>query len=424
MFTGLVSIAVIVAVLGSLRAHAPPARPHLALARARRGRVRAGGARRAHGAVRPRAAVRDGALPRVDRAARRRDRAALARGPTRRPVACGREPAHGRRSAGCCSASCPWCCSPARSSPARARTAVAGSTTTSAGSTSRSPTSARIHGVMVFIFLALVLGMLWLVRRDRAPHAVQTWVTVLLVVLRRAGRASGTCSTSATSRRCSSASTSRARPRCSPRRCASTSRCSRSRRAHRRPSRRCHRRRACSRPRERCARLLRCRRRSASTAAGTSRSRPSSSGRRSSRPTGTASGGRGSRSCDITPADAGDAGTPTGRRRRRVVIQAPLPYQLHCVVHIDEAEPARRLVAHVTGDLQGPARLELTPTATGTSARMAWTLDVQLVVAPTARDHRAARARRGPTTASSNAGSCSSRRTRSTRRADAARRRR
>ena len=60
-----------------------------------------------------------------------------------------------------------------------------------------------------------------------------------------------------------------------------------------------------------------------------------------------------------------------------VVIQAPLPYQLHCVVHIDEAEPARRLVAHVTGDLQGPAHLELSPTASGTEARMAWTLDVQ-----------------------------------------------
>jgi len=45
------------------------------------------------------------------------------------------------------------------------------------------PDVARVHGVMVFIFLALVLGTLWLVRRDRAPHSVQTWVTILLVVL-------------------------------------------------------------------------------------------------------------------------------------------------------------------------------------------------------------------------------------------------
>jgi len=31
----------------------------------------------------------------------------------------------------------------------------------------------------------------------------------------------------------------------------------------------------------------------------------------------------------------------------------------------------------VTGDLQGPARLELSPSAHGTEARMAWTLDVR-----------------------------------------------
>jgi heme a synthase len=42
---------------------------------------------------------------------------------------------------------------------------------------------ARVHGTMVMIFLAAVLLMLWLVRRDRAPRHVRTWVTVLLVVL-------------------------------------------------------------------------------------------------------------------------------------------------------------------------------------------------------------------------------------------------
>ena len=29
----------------------------------------------------------------------------------------------------------------------------------------------------------LLLGMLWLARKDRAPHSVQTWVTILLVVV-------------------------------------------------------------------------------------------------------------------------------------------------------------------------------------------------------------------------------------------------
>ena len=61
----------------------------------------------------------------------------------------------------------------------------------------------------------------------------------------------------------------------------------------------------------------------------------------------------------------------------RVVIQAPLPYQLHCAVHVEEADAPRLLVARVTGDLDGPARLALTPTATGTEARMAWSLDVK-----------------------------------------------
>ncbi len=79
----------------------------------------------------------------------------------------------------------------------------------------------------------------------------------------------------------------------------------------------------------------------------------------------------------LAGADAGGGAAFQPGSQATVVIQAPLPYQLHCVVHIHEAEAARRLVAHVTGDLQGPARLELSPTATGTSARMAWTLDVQ-----------------------------------------------
>jgi cytochrome c oxidase assembly protein subunit 15 len=42
---------------------------------------------------------------------------------------------------------------------------------------------ARVHSVIVLVFLAAVLAMLWLVRRDRAPHRVQTCVTIVLVVL-------------------------------------------------------------------------------------------------------------------------------------------------------------------------------------------------------------------------------------------------
>jgi cytochrome c oxidase assembly protein subunit 15 len=47
----------------------------------------------------------------------------------------------------------------------------------------RIPEVARVHGSAVMIFLALVLVMLWLVRRDRAPRPVQARVTVLLLLL-------------------------------------------------------------------------------------------------------------------------------------------------------------------------------------------------------------------------------------------------
>jgi hypothetical protein len=61
----------------------------------------------------------------------------------------------------------------------------------------------------------------------------------------------------------------------------------------------------------------------------------------------------------------------------RFVIQAPLPYQLRCDVHVDEAVPNRLLAVSVTGDLAGPARLELEPSPAGTRAHLAWTLDVR-----------------------------------------------
>jgi cytochrome c oxidase assembly protein subunit 15 len=45
------------------------------------------------------------------------------------------------------------------------------------------PEVARLHGTVVMIFLGLVLLTCWLVWRDRAPQAVRTRLTVLLVVL-------------------------------------------------------------------------------------------------------------------------------------------------------------------------------------------------------------------------------------------------
>ena len=60
-----------------------------------------------------------------------------------------------------------------------------------------------------------------------------------------------------------------------------------------------------------------------------------------------------------------------------LVIQAPLPYQLRCDIHVDEVARSQMLAAHVTGDLEGPARLELLPTPGGATARLKWVLDVR-----------------------------------------------
>ncbi|MEX1007577.1 MAG: COX15/CtaA family protein [Acidimicrobiia bacterium] len=47
----------------------------------------------------------------------------------------------------------------------------------------RIPEVARVHGTTVMVFLGLVLITLWLVHIDRAPRSVQTRLTVLLIVL-------------------------------------------------------------------------------------------------------------------------------------------------------------------------------------------------------------------------------------------------
>jgi uncharacterized protein YndB with AHSA1/START domain len=72
----------------------------------------------------------------------------------------------------------------------------------------------------------------------------------------------------------------------------------------------------------------------------------------------------------------GEDALATGRVAR-VLIQAPLPYQLHCCVRVDEAAPNERLVTSVDGDLAGPARLELRSVDGGTEARLAWAFELR-----------------------------------------------
>jgi hypothetical protein len=72
----------------------------------------------------------------------------------------------------------------------------------------------------------------------------------------------------------------------------------------------------------------------------------------------------------------GDDALTTGRLAR-VGIQAPLPYQLHCTVRVDDAVRDERLVTTVDGDLQGPARLDLRGVDGGTEARLAWSFELR-----------------------------------------------
>jgi uncharacterized protein YndB with AHSA1/START domain len=59
------------------------------------------------------------------------------------------------------------------------------------------------------------------------------------------------------------------------------------------------------------------------------------------------------------------------------VIQAPLPYALRVAIDVERAMPPDRIETRVTGDLEGPARLEITPTGSGCSARLVWVLELR-----------------------------------------------
>jgi Polyketide cyclase / dehydrase and lipid transport len=58
------------------------------------------------------------------------------------------------------------------------------------------------------------------------------------------------------------------------------------------------------------------------------------------------------------------------------VIQAPLPYALRVTVNVERAIPPERVETRVTGDLDGPARLEIAPTPSGCAARLVWSLEL------------------------------------------------
>ena len=53
-----------------------------------------------------------------------------------------------------------------------------------------------------------------------------------------------------------------------------------------------------------------------------------------------------------------------------------MPYALRCRIDVDVVRPAELVATTVSGDLRGPARLELAPTDAGSTARLVWSLDL------------------------------------------------
>jgi polyketide cyclase/dehydrase/lipid transport protein len=63
--------------------------------------------------------------------------------------------------------------------------------------------------------------------------------------------------------------------------------------------------------------------------------------------------------------------------RAEAVVRAPLPYTLRFSVDVLEVVPEQLVAARVSGDLEGPARLEVAPRPEGSSARLVWEMDVR-----------------------------------------------
>lgn len=71
----------------------------------------------------------------------------------------------------------------------------------------------------------------------------------------------------------------------------------------------------------------------------------------------------------------GDRGFSEGAEAR-CVVRGPLPYALRFTVAVRRVVPERLIDTEVSGDIEGPARLELEPTDDGTSARLVWSVRI------------------------------------------------
>jgi hypothetical protein len=61
-------------------------------------------------------------------------------------------------------------------------------------------------------------------------------------------------------------------------------------------------------------------------------------------------------------------------------VKAPLPYTLDFRVHIQRVDAGRSIDTHVSGDLEGPARLELACAGEASTARLTWAVELRAPV--------------------------------------------
>jgi hypothetical protein len=59
-------------------------------------------------------------------------------------------------------------------------------------------------------------------------------------------------------------------------------------------------------------------------------------------------------------------------------VRGPLPYTLEFRVHIDGVVAGRSIDARVSGDLEGPARLEIAGAADASTARLTWSVELRV----------------------------------------------
>jgi hypothetical protein len=57
------------------------------------------------------------------------------------------------------------------------------------------------------------------------------------------------------------------------------------------------------------------------------------------------------------------------------LIRAPIPWSLRLTIRLDKVVPAERVDAHASGDLVGPAHLDIGPHERGSQLRLRWELE-------------------------------------------------